>query len=1620
MDGRWDVFVSYAVEDQGWAEWIADRLENAGLRVLIQAWDAVPGRVWAQLVQEGVGGGAYLVAVLSPRYLSSTAGVSEWQAVWSTDVDGAARRLIPVLVEPCGSEGLGLLGARTCIDLTAVRGPADERWAQARLISGVGAARSGRDRPAGPVSLPVRAAAVTIGTDVETGGWHDRTSTMQLETVPPLPSRFVGRADLVSETVARLVEGAASVVGLLGMGGAGKSTIARAAIDDPNLQARFPGGIVWVEIGPAPDMTACLARILATLGDLAPVVDLDNGGERLRATLASRPCLLVLDNLWNIDHLRAFPSGRSTRLLVTTRSRDALFTDSDVVMVGPAGPDICRAVLASYAGTTPESLPDGAAEEVLTRCGGLILPLAVAGGMIAEGYSWELVAQRLRGADLARLTARFADYPHADLLAALDASVQTLSAVDQRRYSELAVFEGRGHVPVAVVRVLWRATADLSFADTDDLIVRLVRRSLAQFDPAAGTIHLHDLMIEYARTAIGEVATAVLHGVLAEALLARRGGIAGLVPLEPARAEDSADRYMRTDLVRHLLASDSETTLARLLAAESTTASGRVANAWFTVHERAGNIADYLADVRAWWKWAAARTDTDPPDALAEASFAVEARCALIIGSVVSLAANVPPELFTRLVTEGLWSARQAIAHAAAMPEPADRVQALAAVVPLIPGEDLPTALAAIRAIDERAARKRALISVLPALPDRDREPVVDAALDVVLTGYNDEPIKTVIGLVPHLTPALLTKALDTMRRINALHLRAKGLAVLVPLCSPAEAEQVAREAVDAARATDDPFDRIDALGHMRRHFPVTCHDTVTSELLEAAHDAFRPGEKQWPRAAARALGSVPGESRRSVVAVALAAASTVEYESSRADALISLAPYLDPELAASAAAVAGRLTDDRQRLTVLAHLIPHLSEDARRSTVVRALRAVHDIDDRYHAKTTLLTELAPHLPDNFLPAAIDIARTVTDPAYRVEALATLAPRLTDRLRRRVLSDVLGMIRSHSAFPLDSYHAERVLVAIIPHLPADLCPEALTHVRRMSHKRTTALRLLAPRLPPELVSTVVMLAENLDEPDDRAEVLSHLAASPDLPDRRAHVIRAFAAARDASPTRRSECLTWLAPHLPPDLMPAALSMIRTIYAADPEAREWVDPARQAAIAAIAQVLPRGQLLSLLDVARTVDSPSDRAELMTELAHALPPHSRASALHSALEAARTAEDPETRTHLLADLLPLLPDDLRDGVSAEAVAAATRAETLLSSEAPDGRHAILWNRLLPYLNGRDRATAIAHALDAARGESNLWLRAAHLADLARCLPDHEADPVRQEAVQAALNPTNTDLRRRPKMRGKTADLARRLPAKLLLAFLNPRGPIDYHADEADRLSAVAPRLPIELLDLALEAARATDIKYGDRAQTLTSLVTRQSGPSGQRVCQEALDAAHAIDEPPSRVKALVHLLPHLPADTRQASLRQALDAARRIVEPDRKAQAILTVLPHLPTDTLPALLPEALDVTHASGRVELLAALVPYLPEPLRSKTRAQALARAHSVNFSSSRTSIAYDIANIAASQQPLNYRDLRAAIDLASGVGRAAVTRTLITALTEPAIVEDIFVAFVETQRWWK
>jgi WD40 repeat protein len=146
-----DFFISYSDADRQWASWVAWVLEHAGYRVLMWAWDFVPGPDVAQRMARGVREATRTIALISPAYLGSVYGRAQWQAALAFDPRTLERSLLPVRIAQCQPEGL--LASIAAVDLVGVD---DETSAARRLLQAASEALTERGgaRPEPPPLPP--------------------------------------------------------------------------------------------------------------------------------------------------------------------------------------------------------------------------------------------------------------------------------------------------------------------------------------------------------------------------------------------------------------------------------------------------------------------------------------------------------------------------------------------------------------------------------------------------------------------------------------------------------------------------------------------------------------------------------------------------------------------------------------------------------------------------------------------------------------------------------------------------------------------------------------------------------------------------------------------------------------------------------------------------------------------------------------------------------------------------------------------------------------------------------------------------------------------------------------------------------------------------------------------------------------------------------------------------------------------------------------------------------------------------------------------------------------------------------------------------------------------------
>ncbi len=143
---------------------------------------------------------------------------------------------------------------------------------------------------------------------------------------PPRPSHIlVGRDALLAEIKSWLLKVHAVALGAFhGLPGVGKTALAIELAHDPEIQARFSDGILWVGLGRQPDVLASLVGWALALNvppeKIARCTHLAEYARLIHTVIGLRHMLLIIDDAWQLDDALAFKvGGPNCAYLITTR-----------------------------------------------------------------------------------------------------------------------------------------------------------------------------------------------------------------------------------------------------------------------------------------------------------------------------------------------------------------------------------------------------------------------------------------------------------------------------------------------------------------------------------------------------------------------------------------------------------------------------------------------------------------------------------------------------------------------------------------------------------------------------------------------------------------------------------------------------------------------------------------------------------------------------------------------------------------------------------------------------------------------------------------------------------------------------------------------------------------------------------------------------------------------------------------------------------------------------------------------------------------------------------------------------------------------------------------------------
>ena len=328
---------------------------------------------------------------------------------------------------------------------------------------------------------------------------------------PDLPKYFVPRPGEFAKLIRALLgprraRPVAITAALKGAGGFGKTTLAAALCHDARIEEEFHDGILWVTLGREPaDLVAKVTDLIETLsGERPGYCDLEAASARLAEELGERDLLLVIDDVWRASDAKPFLEGgtRTVRLL-TTRDGRTLPPGARRVAVDAMARGEAVALLGWGLPAAELAARQARLEALAARLGEwpLLLKLANAalrrrierGEPLADALTYAERVLEERG--LAGFDARNPEDRHQAAALTLDLSLAELTAGEQARFRELAIFPEDVAIPIAAVARLWKATGGLSELDAEELLERLFDLSLlARLDLARRELLLHDVV----------------------------------------------------------------------------------------------------------------------------------------------------------------------------------------------------------------------------------------------------------------------------------------------------------------------------------------------------------------------------------------------------------------------------------------------------------------------------------------------------------------------------------------------------------------------------------------------------------------------------------------------------------------------------------------------------------------------------------------------------------------------------------------------------------------------------------------------------------------------------------------------------------------------------------------------------------------------------------------------------------------------------------------------------------------------------------------------------------------------------------------------------------------------
>jgi len=333
------------------------------------------------------------------------------------------------------------------------------------------------ERIAAPVATGEHGRAVQTSTYIEKQIIETLPRLSALHRLPSPPRDFTGRIAELDDLMNALEKGGATISGLHGMGGIGKTALALKLAEQ--LTPRYPDAQFFMDLkgtsGQPLSPSEAMAHVIRAYRPETKLPESEAEAQGLYLSLLhEQRALLLIDNAYDSQQVLPLLPPATCLLLVTSRRHftlPGLYAKNLDVLPANEARDLLLAIAPRL---------DDLADTLAELCGYLPLALRLAGSAVAERMDLhpDDYVQRLTQAQQ-RL--QFID-------ASLCLSYELLAPEFQMRWRQLAVFPGS--FDKAAAAAVWQLNSE----QAQDILSTLLTYSLVEYAPATGRYFMHDLV----------------------------------------------------------------------------------------------------------------------------------------------------------------------------------------------------------------------------------------------------------------------------------------------------------------------------------------------------------------------------------------------------------------------------------------------------------------------------------------------------------------------------------------------------------------------------------------------------------------------------------------------------------------------------------------------------------------------------------------------------------------------------------------------------------------------------------------------------------------------------------------------------------------------------------------------------------------------------------------------------------------------------------------------------------------------------------------------------------------------------------------------------------------------